>query len=118
MPPKTPKRRAEALAVAAFIERLYEASGFTSWGELARAAGVSAATMSDYKRGENAPSGYRLLQIMAAAGVPFSLAREPDESETEDDLLERASALLREVRRRRHHGNHPPNPQRAKAVKR
>jgi transcriptional regulator with XRE-family HTH domain len=116
MPPKTPKRRAEALAVAAFIERLYEASGFTSWGELARAAGVSAATMSDYKRGENAPSGYRLLQIMAATGVPLSL--EPGESQTEDDLLERAAELLREVRRRRHHGNHPPSAPRAKAAKR
>lgn len=67
MPPKSEKGRTEAKEVAAFVRRLYEESGFTSWGEFARSAGVSPATMSDWKRAENAPSGYSLLKLIRAS---------------------------------------------------
>lgn len=103
MPPKTDKRRREAAEVAAFVGDLFQASPFESWGEFARASGVSAATMSDYKRAENAPSGYRLLRMIRAAGWPQL------ESQTDEQFLERAEAVLQEVRRRLrpHHPDEP-----------
>lgn len=109
MPPKTEKGRREAEEVAGFVLELYEHSPFESWGEFARASGVSAATMSDYKRAENAPSGYRLIRMIRAAGWP---AQQPQD---EGDFLERAEALLLEVRRRLHppHQGHPNEPEAA-----
>lgn len=96
MPPKTEKGRREAAEVARFVAELYEASGLSSWGEFARASGVAAATMSDYKRAENAPSGYRLLKMIQAAGW----APPHDEISTDAEFRERVAALLREVQRR------------------
>lgn len=76
MPPKSEKGRSEAKEVAAFVQRLYAESGFSSWGEFARSAGVAAATMSDWKRGENAVSGYNLLKLIRTAN--WTEAQAPD----------------------------------------
>lgn len=70
MAPKTPRRRDEAAEIAAFITELYECSGFDSWGQFAREVGISAGEMSDYKRAENVPGGFRLLKMIRAANWP------------------------------------------------
>lgn len=88
MPPKTEKGRREAAEVAAFVRELYEGSTFESWGEFGRAAGLSASTMSDYKRAENAPDGYRLLKLIRAAG--WKEAQAPDQLDRRLEAIEKA----------------------------
>lgn len=67
MAPKTAEKRRQNAEVAEFVRALYEASGFGSWGEYARAIGKAPATISDWSRGENAPGGYNLLRLIHAA---------------------------------------------------
>jgi hypothetical protein len=67
VPPSSEKGRREAKEVATFVRALYAESGFSSWGEFARSAGVAAATMSDWQRGENQPNGHSLLKLIRAA---------------------------------------------------
>jgi hypothetical protein len=66
--------RRQGGTVAEFIEELYRLGEFSSWGEFGRAAGFPAATMSDWKRGENAPSGPNLLRLIQAATDRVPLA--------------------------------------------
>ena len=57
-----------------FIDSLYELGGFASWGEFARESGLLSSTVSDYHRGENAPSGPNLLRLIEAATTRSSLS--------------------------------------------
>lgn len=54
-------------AVAAYVRSLYELGGFASWGEFAREAGFLPSTISDWQRGENAPSGPNLVRLIQVA---------------------------------------------------
>lgn len=63
MAPISEERKRQNLEVAAFVKQLYLKGGFESWGEFAREIEVLPSMMSDWQRGENAPSGYNLLQI-------------------------------------------------------
>ena len=94
MPPKTEKGRREAQEVGRFVRELYSVSGFKSWGEFARAVGIAPATISDYKRGENAAGGYLLIKMIRAAGWQPSQATKPLNPTPVVDRLEELQALV------------------------
>ena len=93
MPPKTVKGQKQAKEVAAFVREIYAASGFASWGEFARSVGVAPATMSDWQRAENAPSGFYLLKLMEAAEWSAGWQKAPQLAHLES-LEEKADAAL------------------------
>ena len=61
--------QAERDEVQGLVRWLYEKSGCTSWATFANRAGVLPSSMSDWSRGENAPSSYNLVKMMRAAGI-------------------------------------------------
>lgn len=93
MPPKTEKGRNQAREVAVFVKELYSTSGFSSWGEFARSIGVAPATMSDWQRAENAPSGFYLLKLMEAAEWRAGERKAPQLAHLES-LEDKADAAL------------------------
>lgn len=102
MAPKSERRRQENTQVAAFIEQLRDRAGFESWAEFGRAAGgFSAEQMSDWSRGENAPSGYNLLSLIWAAERRreetlrrAALATDPDGAEVKVAAWKELTAAL------------------------
>jgi hypothetical protein len=88
-----PTVRDDGATVADFIEQLYRLGGFSSWGEFGREAGFPAATMSDWKRGENVPSGRSLLRLIQAATDRAPLAMR-EAAEATSPLAQIRSLLL------------------------
>lgn len=61
-------------AVAGFVDRLYEHSGFSTWTSFAKAAEVNWQSLSDWHTGKKEISGWGMLQLMGAVKPAAVLA--------------------------------------------
>lgn len=101
MAPISPQRQRENAEVAAFIRELYDAAGFESWGDYARAVGKLPSTLSDWQRGENSPSGYNLLRLIRAANEREANALQEAHDRTASPLERRLAAVEERVEQTR-----------------
>lgn len=86
-------------AVADFVRSLYELGGFESWGEYAREAGFLASSMSDWSRGENAPSGPTLVRLIHTATdrAPLALREAAERTSPLNQVRDRLESALAEA---------------------
>lgn len=73
--PKRERRTPEQMqAVASFVDRLFEQSGYRTWTAFAKAANVNWQSLSDWHTGKVEPGGWGLIQLMASVSPDAVLA--------------------------------------------